>query len=221
MLIQLKNISKIYKNHFLETKALDKISLTIDLGEFVAIIGPSGSGKSTLLHILGFLDKPTSGDYFFQGKNTKDFNEDKLAEFRNQKIGFVFQAYNLLPRISALKNVALPLVYAGLDREKREIIARERLKEVGLENKINHFPNQLSGGQQQRVAIARALVNDPSIILADEPTGNLASGQAEEIMKIFKRLNDKGKTIILITHEGDVASWARRIIKIKDGRIQN
>lgn len=219
MLIQLKNVTKIYKNHFVETKALDNVSLTINQGEFVAIMGPSGSGKSTLLHILGFLDKPTSGDYFFQGKNIKDFNEDELAEFRNQKIGFVFQSYNLLPRVSALKNVALPLIYAGIEKEKREKIAVEKLKEVGLADKINHFPNQLSGGQQQRVAIARALVNNPQLILADEPTGNLASNQAKEIMKIFKILNQKGKTIILITHEKDIASWTKRIIKIKDGKI--
>lgn len=219
MLIQLKNVTKIYKNHFVETKALDNVSLTINQGEFVAIMGPSGSGKSTLLHILGFLDKPTSGDYFFQGKNIKDFNEDELAEFRNQKIGFVFQSYNLLPRVSALKNVALPLIYAGIEKEKREKIAVEKLKEVGLADKINHFPNQLSGGQQQRVAIARALVNNPQLILADEPTGNLASNQAKEIMKIFKILNQKGKTIILITHEKDIALWTKRIIKIKDGKI--
>lgn len=221
MLIQLKKISKIYKNHFLETKALDKISLSIDQGDFVAIMGPSGSGKSTLLHILGLLDSPTDGEYYFEGKRVHLLSEDQLADFRNRKIGFVFQAYNLLPRISALKNVALPLVYAQIDKEKREKAAVEKLKEVGLADKINYFPNQLSGGQQQRVAIARALVNDPPLILADEPTGNLASIQAEEIMKIFKRLNEKGKTIVLITHEENIASWAKRTVKIKDGRIQN
>jgi len=221
MLIQLKNITKVYKNHFVETKALDGVTLSIEKGEFVAIMGPSGSGKSTLLHILGLLDKPTTGDYFFEGKKVDDLDEDKLADFRNQKIGFVFQAYNLLPRISALKNVALPLVYQGVGKEEREKRAFEELRTVGLADKTNHFPNQLSGGQQQRVAIARALVTNPSIILADEPTGNLASTQAEEIMKIFKELNKKGKTIVLITHEEDIAKWAKRIIKIKDGKINN
>jgi len=221
MLIQLKNITKVYKNHFVETKALDGVTLSIEKGEFVAIMGPSGSGKSTLLHILGLLDKPTTGDYFFEGKKVDDLDEDELADFRNQKIGFVFQAYNLLPRISALKNVALPLVYQGVGKEEREKRAFEELRAVGLADKTNHFPNQLSGGQQQRVAIARALVTNPSIILADEPTGNLASTQAEEIMKIFKDLNKKGKTIVLITHEEDIAKWAKRIIKIKDGKINN
>jgi len=221
MLIQLKNITKVYKNHFVETKALDGVTLSIEKGEFVAIMGPSGSGKSTLLHLLGLLDKPTTGDYFFEEKKVDDLNEDELADFRNQKIGFVFQAYNLLPRISALKNVALPLVYQGVGKEEREKRAFEELRAVGLADKTNHFPNQLSGGQQQRVAIARALVTNPSIILADEPTGNLASTQAEEIMKIFKDLNKKGKTIVLITHEEDIAKWAKRIIKIKDGKINN
>jgi len=220
MLIRLKNITKVYKNDFLETKALDGVSLSIEKGEFVAIMGPSGSGKSTLLHILGLLDKPTAGDYFFEGKKVDSLDEDELADFRNQKIGFVFQAYNLLPRISALKNVALPLVYQGVKKEEREKRAIEELKAVGLADKINHFPNQLSGGQQQRVAIARALVTNPSIILADEPTGNLASSQAKEIMTIFKNLNQKGKTIILITHEEDIARWAKKIIKIKDGKIE-
>jgi len=221
MLIRLKNITKVYKNHFVETKALNGVMLSIEKGEFVAIMGPSGSGKSTLLHILGLLDKPTTGDYFFEGKKVNEFDEDQLADFRNQKIGFVFQAYNLLPRISALKNVALPLVYQGVEKEEREKRAFEELKAVGLEDKINHFPNQISGGQQQRVAIARALVTNPSIILADEPTGNLASLQAKEIMNIFKNLNKKGKTIILITHEEDIAGWAKRVIKIRDGRINN
>lgn len=220
-LIKLKNISKVYKNNFIETKALDNISLTIKKGEFVAIMGPSGSGKSTLLHILGLLDKPTSGQYFFQEKLVSRLTEDELADFRNKEIGFVFQAYNLLPRITALKNVALPLVYAEVGKKEREKIALEKLKEVGLEDKIFHFPNQLSGGQQQRVAIARALVNNPSIILADEPTGNLASSQAYEIMNIFKQLHKKGKTIVLITHEKDIALFAQRIVKIKDGKIIN
>ncbi len=217
--IKLKNITKVYKNHFIETKAIDNISLIIERGEFVIIMGPSGSGKSTLLHILGLLDKPTKGEYFFENKKIFWDDEEKLAELRNQKIGFVFQTYNLLPRISVLKNVVLPLIYAGVEKEKREKIALEKLKMVDLSEKADNFPNQLSGGQQQRVAIARALVNNPSIILADEPTGNLASVQAKEIMRIFKNLNEQGKTIILITHEEDIAKWARRIVRIKDGKI--
>lgn len=220
-LIVLKNISKIYKNHFIETRALDDINLEIKKGEFVAIMGPSGSGKSTLLHILGLLDKPTKGEYLFEGKKVSGLSEEELADFRNKKIGFVFQAFNLLPRISILKNVTLPLVYQGLDKEKRENLALEKLRAVDLYEKKDFYPNQISGGQQQRVAIARALITNPSLILADEPTGNLASSQAEEIMKIFKKLNDQGKTIILITHEEDIAKWSKRIIKIKDGKLIN
>lgn len=220
-LIYLKNIGKIYKSHFIETKVLDSITLEIKKGDFVAIMGPSGSGKSTLLHILGLLDKPTQGEYFFEGQKVSNLSEEKLADFRNKKIGFVFQAFNLLPRITLLKNVALPLVYQEVEKEQREKLAFEKLKAVGLQEKKDFFPNQISGGQQQRVAIARALVTNPSIILADEPTGNLASSQAEEIMKIFKKLNQEGKTIILITHEKDIAKWAKRLIKIKDGKLFN
>ncbi len=218
-LIRLANITKIYKNHFVETKALDRVNLVIKKGEFVAIMGPSGSGKSTLLHILGFLDKPTSGEYFFEGKETSQFDEDELADFRNKKIGFVFQAFNLLPRMTALKNVALPLVYQGIKKEEREKRGVSMLKEVGLVEKKSNLSNQLSGGQQQRVAIARALITNPSLILADEPTGNLASIQAKEIMEIFKKLHQQGKTIVLITHEEDIARYAKRIIKLKDGKI--
>ena len=218
-MIKLKNITKIYKTGEVEAVALDNITFGINQGEFVAIMGPSGSGKSTLMHILGALDLPTSGEYTLDRENINNLDEDKLAEIRNRKIGFVFQAFNLLPRISALQNVTLPMIYGGIDKDKRRDLAVKYLKLVGLENRMNYPPNQLSGGQQQRVAIARALVMNPSIILADEPTGNIASTQAEEIMKIFRKLNYKGHTIIMITHEPDIANHAKRIIHIRDGKI--
>lgn len=218
-MITLKNISKIYKTGGVDTLALADISFAIKKGEFVAIMGPSGSGKSTLMHILGALDQPSGGTYILDNKSINQLDEDELAEIRNQKIGFVFQSYNLLPRITALQNVILPMMYAGIAKVQRIEIAKKYLKMVGLADRINHAPNQLSGGQQQRVAIARALVMNPSIILADEPTGNIASVQAEEIMKIFQDLNDKGHTIIMITHESDIAHYARRIIHIRDGKI--
>ncbi len=213
------NISKVYKNDGLETVALRDISFTISKGEFVAIMGPSGSGKSTLMHILGALDSPTSGDYFLDGQNMGKMSQDDLAEIRNKKIGFIFQSYNLLPRTTALKNVMLPMVYAGIPKREREERARQCLAMVGLEDRVAYFSNQLSGGQQQRVAIARGISMNPSILLADEPTGNIASAQAEEIMTIFKRLNGQGHTIVMITHEPDIARHAQRIIHIKDGRI--
>lgn len=218
-MIKIKNITKIYKVSDVETRALDDVSFKIKKGEFVAIMGPSGSGKSTLMHILGALDRPTSGEYILDGEKVENLSDGKLAEIRNKKIGFVFQAYNLLPRISALKNVMLPMMYAGIPIAKREEIAKKYLKMVGLENRINHTSNQLSGGQQQRVAIARALVLNPSIILADEPTGNVASAQANEIMEIFEKLNKEGHTIVLITHEDDIAAYAKRVIHIRDGKI--
>ncbi len=186
----------------------------------MAIMGPSGSGKSTLMHILGALDLPTSGEYILDGQKVQTLSDDELAEIRNKKIGFVFQAYNLLPRTTALKNVILPLVYADIPKGKREAMAMKLLKLVGLSDRMRHTSNQLSGGQQQRVAIARALVMDPAILLADEPTGNIASAQAEEIMAIFKKLHRAGHTIVMITHEPDIAAYAQRIIHIKDGRIQ-
>jgi len=218
-IIQTSHLSKIYKIGSLETVALSDVSFQINKGEFVAIMGPSGSGKSTLMHILGALDLPTSGKYLLDGKNIEKLSDDELADIRNQKIGFVFQAYNLLPRTSALKNVMLPMVYAQIPKQERVQKAVKYLQMVGLSDRIEHNSNQLSGGQQQRVAIARALVLNPAIILADEPTGNIASAQAEEVMAIFQKLNEKGHTIIMITHEPDIAQYAKRIIYIRDGKI--
>lgn len=218
-MIQVKNLSKIYRSDGTETVALDNISFTIKKGEFVAIMGPSGSGKSTLMHILGALDTPTSGTYSLDGQEISKLTDDELAVIRNRKIGFIFQSYNLLPRTSALKNVMLPMVYAGIPNEKRIADSKKLLKEVGLEDRINHLSNQLSGGQQQRVAIARALAMNPAIILADEPTGNLATTQSEEIMAILANMHKGGRTIVMITHEPEVAKYAERIIHIKDGRI--
>jgi putative ABC transport system ATP-binding protein len=203
----------------MEVRALDDVSFEIKKGEFVAIMGPSGSGKSTLMHIIGALDKPTKGSYILDGENVENLSDDELAGIRNKKIGFVFQFFNLLPRTSALKNVELPMVYGGIKKEERENIAKKYLDLVDLTNRLGNAPNQLSGGQQQRVAIARSLVMNPSIILADEPTGNIASAQAEEIMAIFQKLNKEGHTIVMITHESDIAEHAGRIIHIRDGKI--
>lgn len=214
-----EHLSKVYKTEAFETIALGDISFTVNKGEFVAIMGPSGSGKSTLMHILGALDKPTGGKYILDGKNVESLSDDDLADIRNRKIGFVFQAFNLLPRTTTLKNVMLPMAYAGIPKEKRIEIAKKYLEMVGLGDRMQHTTNQISGGQQQRVAIARALSLDPAIILADEPTGNIATAQAEEIMDIFKDINDKGHTIIMITHEPDIASHAKRVITMRDGKI--
>lgn len=202
-----------------ETVALSDISFKVDKGEFIAIMGPSGSGKSTLMHILGALDLPTSGDYILDGKHITKLSDDELADIRNQKIGFIFQAYNLLPRTAALKNVMLPMVYAGIPKKERLKRAKHYLEIVGLGDRMYHTSNQLSGGQQQRVAIARGLVMNPAILLADEPTGNIASVQAEEVMAIFQKLNEDGHTIVMITHEPDIAAHAKRILHIKDGKI--
>ncbi|PIS21693.1 macrolide ABC transporter ATP-binding protein [candidate division WWE3 bacterium CG08_land_8_20_14_0_20_41_15] len=218
-IIKVENLGKIYVNDTVETVALTSVSFEVRKGEFVAIMGPSGSGKSTLMHILGALDRPTSGTYFLDGKDVSNLTDDELAEVRNQKIGFIFQAYNLLPRVTALKNVMLPMAYAGIEKAEREKKAKELLSMVGLSDRMDHTSNQLSGGQQQRVAIARALTLQPAILLADEPTGNIASVQAEEIMKIFKKLNEEGHTIIMITHETDIAEYAKRVITLKDGYI--
>jgi len=219
MLIELKNIYKIYKNE-IEFTALKNISFSVEKGEFVAIVGPSGCGKSTLMHILGFLDKPTSGKYFFEGKDVSSLSEDELAEIRKKKVGFVFQQFNLLANRSVVDNVMLPLIYAEIPQSERERIVKEMLKNSAFpENFWYHFPNQLSGGMMQRVAIARALVNDPVLILADEPTGNLDSKTGEKILKVFEELNQQGRTIIIVTHERYIAQKAKRIISLKDGKI--
>ena len=218
-MIEVSHLSKIYRNDSLETLALDDVSFEIEKGEFVAIMGPSGSGKSTLMHILGALDKPTGGKYFLEGKDISRLGDDQLAEIRNKKIGFVFQSFNLLPRYTAKRNVILPMIYADVPKEEREKRAREFLKMMGLEERIDHTPAQLSGGEKQRVAIARALACNPSLILADEPTGNIATHQANEVMRIFEDLNERGHTLVVITHEEDIGACAKRIITIKDGRL--
>ena len=219
-MIECKNIFKNYRNDGAETQVLKNISFKINEGEFVAIIGPSGSGKSTLMHILGCLDVPTSGDYFLDGQSVAQLSDDELADIRKSKIGFVFQSFNLLPRTSVLKNVMLPLVYLETAAAEREDRARDALNRTGFEeSRFYHLSNQLSGGQMQRVAIARALVNNPRIIFADEPTGNLDSRTGEIVLKTFQDLNNEGRTIILITHEKYIASHANRIISLKDGEI--
>ncbi|MCX6783574.1 MAG: ABC transporter ATP-binding protein [candidate division WWE3 bacterium] len=220
-MVKVTNLNKTYILDEVELRVLKDINLTINAGEMVAIMGKSGSGKSTLMHIIGCLDKPSSGEIFINKQNTAKLSEDKLAEVRNKEIGFVFQAFNLLSRTSSIDNVELPLIYAGIKSKKRNEMAKEALTEVGLADKLHNKPSQLSGGQQQRVAIARALVTNPSLILADEPTGNLDSKAGEEVMTIFKNLNAKGRTIIIVTHDEEVARQAQRIIHIQDGKIVN
>jgi len=217
--IELKDIMKTYQMGDSIVHALDHVNLEIGVGEFTSIMGPSGSGKSTLMNVIGCLDRPTSGQYFLDGKEIGGYDDDELARTRNQKIGFVFQNFNLLPRLSALVNVALPLVYAGVPEVERLKRARETLAAVGLGDRVEHRPNEMSGGQRQRVAIARALINQPAIIMADEPTGNLDSKSSYEIMDIFRELNDAGKTIVMVTHEPDIAERTKRIIHMVDGKI--
>lgn len=218
-MIRIENLSKIYNTGSFEVKALKDVDIYIKKEEFVSIMGPSGSGKSTLMNILGCLDKPTMGNYALDGVNIETLNEKELAAIRNKKIGFVFQSFNLLARTSAIKNVELPMMYAGVPQKERRQRAFEALKKVGLEDRIEHKPNELSGGQKQRVAIARALVNNPAIILADEPTGNLDTKSGEEIMGIFQKLNKEGVTIILVTHELDIAEHSKRILVFRDGKM--
>ena len=219
-IIETREISKVYKMGNQIVNALQSISISIDRGEYVAFMGPSGSGKSTLMNIVGCLDTPTSGTYMLNNKLVSEMTENELADTRNKEIGFVFQTFNLLPRASALENIALPLIYAGYSKSERNERAMQALENVGLAERSHHKPNELSGGQRQRVAIARALVNNPSIILADEPTGNLDTKTSYDIMNLFQELHDKGNTIIMVTHEDDIAHYAHRIIRLRDGLIE-
>jgi putative ABC transport system ATP-binding protein len=220
-MIELVNITKTYRMGSMDITVLTDIVLNVQGGEFIAVMGPSGSGKSTLMNILGCLDRPTSGVYYFETREISTLTDDELASVRNTKIGFVFQTFNLLPRFSALKNVEVPLIYGGIPARKRRERAAPLLERVGLGERMQHKPTELSGGQQQRVAIARALVNNPSLLLADEPTGNLDSRSGEEILKILTELNGQGVTVIIVTHDQDVAAQCKRIINLKDGRILN
>jgi putative ABC transport system ATP-binding protein len=217
-MLELENITKVYKAGQTEIPALRGISCRIESGEMVSIIGPSGSGKSTLMNIIGCLDKPTSGRYRLDGTEVSELNDNQLAEIRNKKIGFVFQSFNLLSRTTALANVELPLIYSGASNRRQR--ALQVLESVGLAHRVTHRPSELAGGEQQRVAIARALINNPSLILADEPTGNLDTHTSQEIMAIFKKLNEQGMTIVLVTHEPDIAAYTQRTIKLRDGQIE-
>lgn len=218
-LIEIKDIYKIYNPGENEVRALDGVSLTIERGEFIAIVGQSGSGKSTLMNMLGLLDVPTSGTYMLDGENVSHMTDDELSEIRNKQIGFIFQGFNLIPSLTAVGNVELPLVYRGMKKEERRKISVEALERVGLAHRLDHLPKQMSGGQQQRVAIARAVAARPPIILADEPTGNLDSHSGVEVMKILHELHNEGRTIILITHDNDIALEAQRVIRIQDGQV--
>jgi putative ABC transport system ATP-binding protein len=220
MLIDIRDITKFYDMGEERVRALDGVSLGVERGEYVAVMGPSGSGKSTLMNLVGCLDTPTSGSYILNGREVARMTDDELAQIRNQEIGFVFQTFNLLPRTNALQQVELPLVYTGVPKKERHERAVKALEAVGLGDRMGHHPNVLSGGQRQRVAVARALINNPSILLADEPTGNLDSQTGAEIMALFDELNSRGNTIILVTHEEDIAAHARRIVRLRDGKIR-
>lgn len=220
-IIRLEDIFKIYRVGNQEVRALDGVSLSVFRNEYVAIMGPSGSGKSTLMNILGCLDSPDSGRYILNGTDVSEMDDGELADVRNREIGFVFQSFNLLPRYNALENVALPMVYAGVPAGERRVKAAEALRSVGLEDRMDHRPNELSGGQRQRVALARALINSPSIILADEPTGNLDTHTSVEIMRLFDQIYRNGNTVIVVTHEEDIAAYAHRVIRLRDGRIES
>lgn len=220
-LVDVQDICKVYNPGENEVRALDHVSVQIQEKEFVAIIGQSGSGKSTLMNMLGCLDVPTSGTYMLHGKDVSNMTDDELSDIRNQEIGFIFQGFNLIQNLTALENVELPLIYRGVSKKERMELSKEALKKVGLENRMDHKPSEMSGGQQQRVAIARAIAQAPPIILADEPTGNLDSGSSKEIMEILKELHEEGRTVIIITHDNEIAAQAKRVIKIMDGRIES